>query len=119
MSLGAEQEAFAKDVVLLLTEGWRQGFEIRLGEVLRPIEMQELYVKSGRSKTLDSQHIKKCAIDLILLRSGIVATYEEIKPLGKYWESINVANRWGGSWRGAVESGKSQFVDAPHFERMT
>lgn len=119
MSLGQEQEAFAHDVVSLLTEAWRQNFEVRLGEVLRPIEMQEIYVRTGRSKTMDSQHIKKCAIDLTLLKHGVVCTREEIKPLGDYWESLHVANRWGGSWRGQVEAGKSSFVDAPHFERMT
>ena len=25
---------------------------------------------------------------------------------------------WGGSWRGLIETGKSTFVDDPHFERQ-
>lgn len=116
MSLGQKQEQFAHDVVLLLTKAWELGFAVRLGEVLRPIEMQQIYVKSGRSKTMDSQHIKKCAIDLVLLRDGQVCTREQIKPLGDYWESLSSFHRWGGNWRGLVDSGKSSFVDAPHFE---
>lgn len=118
MMLGENQEAFAKDVALLLAKAWELGFSVRLGEVQRPIEMQQLYVKTGRSKTMDSMHIKKCAIDLVLLIDGQVCTREQIKPLGDYWEGLNTINRWGGNWRGAVDSGKSSFIDAPHFERQ-
>lgn len=117
MTLGENQEVFAKHVAQLLAKAWELGYSVRLGEVQRPIEMQELYVRTGRSRTLNSMHIKKCAIDLVLLIAGKVATHEQIKPLGDWWESLDTANRWGGSWRGAVDSGKSNFVDAPHFER--
>jgi hypothetical protein len=86
--------------------------------VQRPIEMQEIYVKAGRSKTMNSMHIHKCAIDLVLLKDRIVCNRTQIKPLGDYWESLDPKNRWGGSWRGLVDSGKSSFVDAPHFERQ-
>jgi D-alanyl-D-alanine carboxypeptidase len=119
MTLGEHQEAFALDAVALLQEAWKRGFSVRIGEVLRPIEMQQLYVQQGRSKTMDSQHIKKCAIDLVLLVGGTVCTREQIKPLGDWWEAQNPLNRWGGNWRGLVDSGKSTFVDAPHFERLT
>lgn len=119
MSLGTEQEAFVVDVVCqLIPKAWELGFAVRFGEVQRMMEMQEIYVKTGRSKTLDSQHLKKLAIDLVLLIDGKVATREQIKPLGDYWESLNPKNRWGGNWRGLVDSGKSKFVDAPHFERQ-
>jgi len=118
MTLGEEQSLFASQVVRhLIPRAYELGFEVRLGEVQRPIEMQELYVKTGRSKTLNSMHIKKCAIDLILLVNGKICTREQIKPLGDFWESLSPKNRWGGNWRGLVDSGKSSFVDAPHFER--
>lgn len=118
MTLGQSQELFCKQTVMLLTKAWELGYAVRLGEVQRPIEMQEIYVKSGRSKTMNSQHIKKLAIDLVLLRDGKVCTRAQIKPLGDWWESLDVQNRWGGNWRGLVDAGKSSFVDAPHFERM-
>lgn len=118
MSLGTEQEIFTKQVVELLLNAFDLGYEVRLGEVQRPIEMQEIYVRTGRSKTMDSMHLKKCAIDLVLLKKGVVCSREEIKPLGTWWENRDLKNRWGGSWRGAVEAGKSSFVDAPHFERQ-
>ena len=118
MSLGLEQETFAQDLVSLLQKIWTTGFQVRIGEVQRPIEMQEIYVKTGRSKTMDGMHLKKCAADLIILKDGVVcdrATYEQF---GDFWESLSTKNRWGGSWRGAVESGKSSFIDVPHFERQ-
>lgn len=118
MSLGKEQEIFTRHAVMLVNQAWELGYQVRLGEVQRPIEMQEIYVRMGRSKTMDSQHIKKLAIDLILLRNDVICTAEEIKPLGDWWEALDVVNRWGGSWRGLVQSGKSKFVDAPHFERQ-
>lgn len=118
MSLGQEQETFATQVVMLINQAWELGYAVRLGEVQRPIEMQQIYVKQGRSKTMDSQHIKKLAIDLVLLKDGKVCTHQEIAPLGKWWQELDAKNRWGGSWRGLVEAGKSSFVDAPHFERM-
>lgn len=118
MSLGQQQEIFAHQVVELLQQAWSMGFEVRLGEVQRPLEMQQIYVNTGRSKTMDSQHIKKMAIDLVLLRDGVVCNRAQIKPLGDWWEARDAFNRWGGNWRGLVDSGKSSFVDAPHFERQ-
>ena len=118
MSLGTEQEAFLGDVINLLIFARSQGFGVRFGEVLRPIEMQEIYVKTGRSKTMDSMHLKRCAIDLVLIKDGVVCTREQIKPVGDYWEAQSLKNRWGGNWRGQVDAGRSTFIDAPHFERQ-
>ena len=119
MTLGQHQEAFASHVVELLIKAQALGYAVRLGEVQRPVEMQKLYVQQGRSKTMQSEHLNKCAIDLVLLRDGKVCTREQIKPLGDWWEALDPRNRWGGSWRGLVDQGKSSFVDAPHFERRT
>jgi peptidoglycan L-alanyl-D-glutamate endopeptidase CwlK len=116
MTLGQKQELFAKYVVKLIQQAWEMGYEVRLGEVQRPLEMQQIYVNTGRSKTLDSQHIKKLAIDLVLLKGGAICTRDQIAPLGKWWENLDSQNRWGGSWRGLIEAKKSSFVDAPHFE---
>lgn len=118
MTLGQNQELFSIQVALLIQRAHEMGFGVRLGEVLRTPEQQKLYFNTGRSKTMNSQHLKKLAIDLNLIVNGRLATAAEIKPLGKWWEALDVANRWGGSWRGAVEAGNSSFIDSPHFERM-
>lgn len=117
MALGQEQEIFAGHAALLIQKAIELGFGVRLGEVLRTPEQQKLYYNSGASKTMNSQHLKKLAIDLNLITQGRLATAAETRELGKWWESLDPLNRWGGSWRGAVEAGKSKFIDAPHFER--
>lgn len=117
LTLGQHQEVFSAQVAQLINKAIEMKFGVRLGEVLRTPEQQKLYFNSGASKTMNSQHLKKLAIDLNLIIDGRLATSKEIAPLGKWWESLDPLNRWGGSWRGAVERGESSFVDSPHFER--
>ena len=116
MSLREEQSLFAKDVMQLLYFIHDLGYEVTFGEVLRTEEQQEIYIKTGRSKTSNSMHLKKCAIDLNFFKDGELI--ETPNKIGKFWESLNDKNRWGGSWRGLIESGKSTFNDYPHFERQ-
>lgn len=106
MSLGAEQEAFSRDLVKLMSKAHELGYGIRMGEVLRPVEMQQLYMKTGRTKTMNSMHLKKCAADLHFTKNGELLYPEE---LGRYWESLNPKNQWGGHWK--------KFKDKPHFQR--
>lgn len=112
------QQAFLIHAAQLIIKATELGFIVTAGELWRPDEMQRIYVQTGRSKTLDSQHGKRLAIDLNLFRDGQLCGREAILPLGKWWESLDEKNRWGGSWRGQVEARKSSFVDAPHFERL-
>jgi hypothetical protein len=114
LPLGRQQELFSLDVSKLLIKAIALGYGIRFGEAERTVEQQKIYVQTGRSKTLDSQHLKKCAIDLHFTKDGVLCYPEE---LGLYWESLSDLNRWGGSWRGLIQSGKSNFKDLPHFER--
>lgn len=106
MKLGEHQQAFARDLVSFLTKVFEKGYEVRIGEVERTLEQQQIYIKTGRSKTLNSMHLKKCAVDLHFLKDGILCYPQE---LGDMWESLNPLNRWGGNWQ--------SFKDRPHFER--
>jgi len=106
MTLGEHQEAFAHDLVALLLKAWELGYAVRIGEVERPIEMQKIYVQTGRSKTMNSIHIKKCAADLHFFKDKVLQYPDE---LGEYWEDLNALNEWGGNWR--------SFKDKPHFQR--
>lgn len=106
MSLGQEQEAFSRDVSLLLQFVLGKGYNIRIGEAQRTVEQQQLYVKAGRSKTMNSNHLRKCAIDLHFTFNGVLCYPQEI---GTFWESLNPKNSWGGNWK--------SFKDKPHFER--
>lgn len=106
MTLGQHQEAFSRDFVALLQFAFQKGYEVRIGEAQRPTEMQQLYVKQGRSKTMNSMHLKKCAVDLFFTKNGQLVYPEE---LGRYWESLNSLNQAGMFWK--------SFKDGPHYQR--
>ena len=98
-----------QDVALLINYVAQKGHYVTGGELHRPQELQEMYVKDGRSQTLDGQHQKRLAIDLFLFIDGKVTWRpEDYKFMGDFWESIRPENRWGGNFAG--------FVDAVHFE---
>ena len=110
MTLGEHQEAFMKDVEKLLNHIHSNGYSIRGGELERTQAQQEIYYNSGKSKTMNSNHLKRCAIDLHIFRNGKwLQTKEELQEIGNYWESLNGSNRWGGNFK--------SFTDVPHFER--
>ena len=114
MKLGKHQEAFMADVTLLLAEGHRLGYKCRGKELLRTPEMQAIHVKTGASKTMNSMHLKGCAIDLYWFEeSGNMVFPPE---LGKFWESLSVENRYGGNFD-KDWSKEDNFKDAPHYER--
>jgi peptidoglycan L-alanyl-D-glutamate endopeptidase CwlK len=115
MKLSEQQQKFSRNLGTLLTKIFSDGYEVTFGEVLRTQEMQDIYLKTGKSKTSNSMHLKKCAVDLNFFKDGVLV--ETPNEIGKYWESLDPLNRWGGSWRGLVEAKKSTFIDKPHFER--
>jgi len=123
MGMVSKQWEFLQDLCKLLDRAKDLGFTVTGGELQRPISLQRLYVKTGRSKTMRSSHLNRLAIDLNFFlknekgRLRLTWNREDIRPLGDYWESLDPKNVWGGSWRGLIDKGKSTFVDVPHFER--
>ena len=110
MSLVTEQAAFLKDMILLLEKAYELGFVVTAGELFRTVEQQQIYVKTGRSRTMNSNHLRKCAIDLNFFLDGkLIYDIKLLEPLGAYWKSLNPKNDWGGYWK--------SFKDVPHFER--
>lgn len=110
MSLQPEQTAFIKDVINLLNFAFAAGFEATGGELYRTQAQQDIYVKDGKSKTSNSYHLKRLAIDLHFFKDGaFIQDKGLLQILGDYWERMNPLNSWGGNW--------SSFQDTPHFER--
>lgn len=110
MSLSDEQAAFLLDVCKLVPYATSLGFKVTGGELQRTQAQQEIYVKTGKSKTLNSNHLKKLAIDLNFIRDGqLIYDKHDLAPIGAYWESLNSKNRWGGNFK--------SILDMPHFER--
>jgi peptidoglycan L-alanyl-D-glutamate endopeptidase CwlK len=110
MSLRQEQSIFSADVMRLMLWAQENGYEWTFGEAQRTAEQQAIYYKTGRSKTMNSFHLKRLAIDLFFFRDGkLLATKEEVQPIGNAWEVMSAKNQWGGNWK--------SFKDVPHFER--
>jgi hypothetical protein len=110
MSLFAEQAAFLLDICRLVQMATNAGFAVAGRELGRTPEQQALYVKSGRSQTMASNHLRNCALDLYFMRDGqLVYDRATLLPLGEYWKSLSSKNDWGGFWH--------SFKDLPHFER--
>lgn len=110
MSNVAEQAAFLLDVTRLIHKATEMGFVVTAGELYRTPEQQQIYVKTGRSRTMNSLHLQRRAVDLNFFLNGKL-TYDKavLAPLGAYWESLHPLNSWGGNG--------VKFYDAPHFSR--
>lgn len=118
MSLSDKQFTFAKNVIQLLTYAMARGWKFTLGEVLRPEEMQKIYLEEGKTTVEHSLHEDKLAIDINFFKPiqdhGFIVRYdltykkEDLQDFGDFWESLNSKNEWGGNWK--------TFLDTPHFQ---
>lgn len=80
-----------------------------VGEVKRPPEMQELYLKLGKTKVVHSKHEDCLAVDISLFIDGVYQTESEAyAPLGTFWKNLDPHNVWGGDWK--------SFHDGNHFQ---
>ena len=80
------------------------------GELFRTPEQEQIYVDSGRSRTMNSNHLRRLAIDLNFIQNGqIISDKETLQKYGDYWKSLNPINRWGGEF--------STIYDPGHYER--
>jgi peptidoglycan L-alanyl-D-glutamate endopeptidase CwlK len=111
MTLGEQQEVFSGNIAQLIIYAETQGFKCRLREVQRTPYQQAEYLRTGFSKTKDSQHLKSLAADIYFTKSGkLIEDKAALSPLGTFWESLNSSNRWGGNY--------TSFTDCPHFEML-
>lgn len=110
MSLSEQQAIFLKHACKLIEHATSLGFMVTGGELYRTAEQQQIYVKTGRSKTMESYHLRRLAIDLNFFKDGqLIYDKKVLQPLGDFWESLDTKNSWGGNW--------NSFKDIPHFER--
>ena len=118
----------------------KQDFSITEG--VRTKEQQAIYVRTGKSKTMNSKHLIQSdgyghAVDVVPnpVSWELDKFYLIADAIEKAAEFYGVNIRWGGAWikfdnnqddneRGLVEDytktrrlqGKKAFIDAPHFE---
>lgn len=130
MTQSDKQWEFTQHVAMLIQFAALKGFKLTMGEGQRSASQQILYVHGLtirmidgeprlvdapiRSKTMNSDHIKKLAQDFNIFFdidkdgdmdfTGDPAVSE---TLGAFWESLHPDNYWGGRWG----------WDSPHFGR--
>lgn len=107
--LNDKQIQFTKDIALLIEFARVNEVGLTFGDAYRPQVLQEIYVKEGKSKTMNSKHLSRLAVDFNFFVNGKL-TYEKAKLqfLGDYWESLRPTNKWGGNFQ--------SFLDVPHFQ---
>jgi len=115
MSKVRDQSEFAGDVARLIIYIHDNAFMCSLGEAYRTPEQAEIYAKSGKG-IKDSLHIQRLAIDINLFdqHGMLITNSNDYEQFGKYWESLNPRNRWGGYF---VSKYGGKIVDGNHFER--
>lgn len=121
MSAVREQAAFLLDVCKLIQKATEMGFVVTAGELYRSPEQQEIYVKTGRSRTMNSLHLQRRAVDLNFFKDGKLC-YDKavLAPLGVYWESLHALNSWGGNGVKLHDTPHwSRGVDKPEWRRVT
>lgn len=115
MRLSEYQRIFTLNVSKLIAFAYSKNIELTFGEAYRTREQQLIYVQSGKSKTMNSKHLKRLAVDFNFFKNGnLTYKWEDIKEIGNYWESLHSRNRWGGDWNNNEK--KDGFIDTPHFE---
>jgi hypothetical protein len=107
MSLFKRQSQFNGYIAKLIIYAQEQGFLTSLREVARPVEMQRLYINTGRSRTMNSLHLQCVAADIYFQINGRMANRTELEVIARFWESLDPLNSWGGM-------GKT-LKDEPHF----
>lgn len=115
MSLSKQQRIFTLNISKLITYAYLNGIELTFGEAYRTKEQQAIYVKTGKSKTMNSNHLRRLAVDFnFFINGSLTYDFNAVKKLGDYWETLHPANRWGGDFN--KNNIKDGFVDTPHFE---
>jgi len=120
MGVRTLQSIFVSNIAILIRYAYSLGYELTFGDAYRDpllakinsgeyglIEKATNVIKwLARRGSKNSLHCRRLAIDLNLFRDcKYLSTTEAHRELGRYWESLNGYNRWGG-----------RFNDGNHYE---
>lgn len=109
MKLSETQQIFTKNVASLIAYADMIGIGLTFGHAYRDLDTQKRLVKEGKSKTLNSYHLKRLAVDFNFFINGkLVYDKYKLTELGAFWEGLHPKNKWGGNFK--------SFTDTPHFE---
>ena len=110
MKLSQHQQVFVQQTAQLIIRANSLGVNLTFGEAYRTLEQQSIYFRDGLTRTMDSYHMTRLAVDFnFFIKGELVYRHPLISLLGNYWESLDIKNTWGGHFH--------RFYDGGHFER--
>lgn len=117
MTLGEKQRLFVPNIGKLIDFANKNGFQLSFGEVFRTPEQQKIYFQTGKSKTMNSRHLDRLAVDFNVFKNGVLLNAPaDYKPLGEFWMALHPDNVWGGDWNRNHSILDETFKDPYHFE---
>ncbi len=121
MSLSQQQQIFTQNIARLILYANSLGVNLTFGEANRTKDQQYLYyhgltIEDGklvkaekRSWTMDSDHLRRLAIDFnFFIHEKYIHSHPLIDSIGRQWENLHFTNKWG-----VIKNGKQ--VDSGHF----
>ena len=101
-------------LVILMKEAIKNSpYDFKITEGLRTVERQKELVKTGKSKTMNSYHLKGKAVDIAVLIDNKITWdfkyYNEVaNHIKEVAKRLGYVITWGGDWK--------TFKDGPHFQ---
>ena len=112
-SLDKMNEVNSKLVILMKEAIKNSPYDFKITEGLRTVERQKELVKTGKSKTMNSYHLKGKAVDIaVLIDNKVTWDFKYYKEVANHIKEIakklGYIITWGGDWK--------TFKDGPHFQ---
>jgi hypothetical protein len=99
LTLGQKQQIFTANIARFIIWCYNEGYRLTFSEAYRTPEQAKLNAKSGKG-IANSVHMVRLAVDFNLFIDGkYQSNTEAYAPLGAYWKTLHVDNRWGGDFR--------------------
>lgn len=101
-------------LVILMKEAIKSSpYDFKITEGLRTVERQKELVKTGKSKTMNSYHLKGKAVDIaVLINNKVTWDFKYYKEVANHVKEVakklGYLITWGGDWK--------TFKDGPHFQ---
>lgn len=101
-------------LVILMKEAIKNSpYDFKITEGLRTVERQKELVKTGKSKTMNSYHLKGKAVDIaVLIDNKVTWDFKYYKEVANHIKEVakklGYIITWGGDWK--------TFKDGPHFQ---
>ena len=88
-------------------------YDFKITEGLRTVERQKELVKTGKSKTMNSYHLKGKAVDIaVLIDNKVTWDFKYYKEVANHIKEVakklGYVITWGGDWK--------SLKDGPHFQ---